>query len=128
MAFVYQAVASMMFAASLTSTALAGEAPGTPAVGAQSKADEIKLSLFGHRRMPNLYWKIDSSSKGEISAPQGVGYQVASPLIVNPVYRIAPGLHQFNIGEAGYAELRDYLTQIIDGKYDRYGQIGRAHV
>ena len=66
MAFVYRAVASMMIAASLTSAALAGEVPSAPAVEAQSKADEIKLSLFGHRRTPNLYWRSDSSGKGEI--------------------------------------------------------------
>ena len=115
-------VMTIMLAGYCWQPAIAGNETETAATAAaQNKIDEIKLSLYSHRRTPNLYWRIDSSGKGEISAPQGVGYQVASPLIVSPVYRIAPGLHQFDIGEAGYSELRDYLTQIIDGKYDRYG-------
>lgn len=93
-----------------------------PASAAQApavEADEIKLSLFGHRRTPNLYWRIDASGKGEIATPQAVGYQTLAPLIIDSVYRIAPGVHRFDIGAAGYAELRDYLRPMIDGKPDR---------
>lgn len=95
----------------------------TEASKTKDKPDEIKLSLFGHRRVPNLYWRIDESGKGEISAPYRMGYGVTAPLIINPAYSIAPGLHSFDIGSDGYQKLRRYLGQVIDSEVDYNGLV-----
>lgn len=115
------AFASFLLAAAISSPANATTDPvSAPSSTPETKLDEIKLSLFSHRRTPNLYWRIDSSGKGEVSTPEAVGYQAQSPLIVSPVFRIASGVHRIDIGEAGYVELRTYLRQIIESTPDRY--------
>lgn len=87
---------------------------------AEAKLDVIKLALFSHRRTPNLFWRIDSTGKGEITVPASLGYKVEAPLIIDPVFQIAPGVHSFDIGASGYAELRAYLAQIMDSKFDPF--------
>ncbi len=109
-------VAAILF---LSTTVANAEQVSASPEAAEVKLDEIKLGLFSHRRTPNLGWRIDANGKGEITTPS-IGYKTGAPLIVDPVFHIAPGNHSFDIGPAGYAELRAYLAQIIDYKLDPF--------
>lgn len=114
------ACAALLTALGSAQPAFAADAAAPAAASTQDEMEEIKISLFSHRRSPNLYWRIDARGKGEVSTPEGVGYQTAKPLLPSPDFRFAPGVHTFDIGEDGYRALRANLAEIIDGKVDPY--------
>lgn len=112
--------ASIMAAGVCWKTAAAIEETNLSQSATISPTDGLTLSLYSHRRTPNLYWQIDANGRGEVSTSAAIGYEVAQPLIVSPAYQIAAGVHRFDIGKAGYEALRAHLGQIIDGSIDPY--------
>jgi hypothetical protein len=88
------------------------------AAGDHVPVEELRFSVLGTRLANVLHWQIDSSGKGKISAPTSVGYEPVVRLVSDPVYKIAPGVHSFDIGEDGYHRLRAFLALVIDVKRD----------
>jgi hypothetical protein len=85
---------------------------------ARPKTEELHFSISGTRLAGELFWSIDSSGKGRLRAPDSVGYTPVQLLANDPVYRIAPGTHEFDIGATGFAELRQFLALVIDVRRD----------
>jgi hypothetical protein len=80
--------------------------------------EELRFTFPGSRISQSLHWRISSDGKGEISAPDSVGYQPAAPHIAAPVYKVAPGVHSFDLGEDGYRTIREFLALVVDSKRD----------
>jgi hypothetical protein len=81
-----------------------------------AQLEELRFSVLGTRLATQFYWQIDSSGKGEVSTVGGADYEPALRYIADPQYRIAPGVHKFDIGEDGYRELSKFLQPIIHEK------------
>jgi hypothetical protein len=108
------AMAAAVLLAMLAPAHAADEPPASPASGAA----ELRFSISGTRLAGELFWTIDSSGRGRVGAPDSVGYTPVQLLANDPVYSIAPGTHDFDIGAAGYAELRKFLELVIDVRRD----------
>jgi hypothetical protein len=97
-------------AASFTKTRLQQE----PTVSRSRRPpEEMRFNFYGVGTAQVLFWRIDSSGKGEISIQYG-GYKPLLPHAAAPIYHIASGAHQFDIGSDGYSELRAHLARVID--------------
>jgi hypothetical protein len=106
--------------------ALVGIAPASANNGADASTpnadqiilEELRFTFPGSRTSQSLHWRISSDGKGEISTPDSVGYEPTVPHIAAPVYKVAPGVHSFDLGEDGYRTMREFLALVVDGKRD----------
>lgn len=78
----------------------------------------MELRFAGSRHYQTLYWRIEPDGKGEVAAPLPTGYVTDFEKGRNFRYVFAGGVHRFDIGESGYAELRRSLSDIIEGQID----------
>lgn len=81
----------------------------------------MELRFSRSRHYQTLYWRIDPDGKGEVSAPSPTGYATGFEPGSSDRYMFAGGVHPFDIGPDGYAELRQLLSDIVDGQIDHNG-------
>jgi hypothetical protein len=89
-----------------------GQLAGASMVHDQFKVGALRFAGSGADERSLLRWHIDRDGTGEVISPADIGYHPPVRLAADPQYHIIPGKHRFNIGQAGYERLRNYLSTI----------------
>jgi hypothetical protein len=116
-------ISFLLFALFVTAPALAASLSGIPATAEQisplpenAEREELRFSLLGTQQANSLYWRISGNGKGEVGTSLIFGHLALPTLIADPLHHIAPSIHQFDIGQEGYRELRAFLALVIESK------------
>lgn len=103
----------------LTRNGIAVERPAeeTQSSGAKTREPvQLHYTVIGSRIGDRVYWRMDSSGKGEVAVPISGGFPIPAVAgFSEESFRFIEGTHSFDIGPAGYAEIREQLAGIISG-------------
>ncbi|MFC0590147.1 ankyrin repeat domain-containing protein [Novosphingobium aquiterrae] len=103
---------------------ISAERPVEEASGSSTESaepEQLRYTIIGTRAGNHLYWRMDRNGKGEVAVPISGGFRLPdAPGSSEEPFRFIEGHHSFDIGAAGYAEIRAQLAGILSSSLNPF--------